>query len=227
MSNFLRNLPVYQPSGTPAYAWVQFPAGGLLTGDNVVINGDTYTFGTDFFGQSTAQALRSLVAAIRADQSDANEVSRTNTNFFRSYWSCFEGSYAVIFAVVPGPAGNAMTLTTNAPTRITISGATFSGGASSALTGGGVLIDGSGVITSGGTSQQIFAANAGRRYLLIQNQSSESLWVNFGVAAVGSRPSIQIANSGGSLIFEGSFIPTGTVNIIGATTNDAFTAKQA
>lgn len=92
---------------------------------------------------------------------------------------------------------------------------------------GGALTDGSGTITTGGTSQQVFAANASRRYLLIQNVSDTDAWVNFGTAAVANQPSLLLRANGGSIVFEGSFVPTGTVNIRGATTGKAYTAKEA
>lgn len=90
----------------------------------------------------------------------------------------------------------------------------------------GALTDGSGTITTGGTSQQIFAANAARKYLLVVNVSALDLWINFGVAAVQTQPSIKITPNG-SFVMEGFFVSTETVNIIGATTGTVFTAKQA
>lgn len=93
----------------------------------------------------------------------------------------------------------------------------------------GPLVDGSGTIATGGTSQAVFTANAGRQYVFIQNLSVGDLWVNFGIAAVVSQPSIRIP-AGGSLEFSAAgtgIVPTSTVNIIGATTSQAFTAKQA
>lgn len=95
--------------------------------------------------------------------------------------------------------------------------------------GAGALIDGSGTITTGGTSQQVFAADTGRNYLLIQNVSNGDLWINFGVAAVINQPSIKLA-TGSSIEFSlagTGVVPTDTVNIIGATTGQAFTAKAA
>lgn len=86
----------------------------------------------------------------------------------------------------------------------------------------------SGAITTGGTSQTLAAANAARRYLLIQNKrsASESFWVRVdGTAAVTDSPSIEVA-PGVTLTFEGSFVPTGQVNVIAATTGTKFTALE-
>lgn len=98
---------------------------------------------------------------------------------------------------------------------------------------GGPLTDRSGTITTGGAAQQLAAANTARRYLLIQNLSTGVLWVNLtGTAAVG-QPSIAlkacaVANdgTGGAIVFEGSFIPTGAVSILGATTGQAYSARE-
>lgn len=93
---------------------------------------------------------------------------------------------------------------------------------------GGNLIDGSGALTAAATSEEVFAQNVSRQYLLIQAHD-EDMWVNFGTAAVQSQPSIRIP-SGGSLEFSwGStgVVPTGSVNIISATISSEYTAKQA
>ena len=90
----------------------------------------------------------------------------------------------------------------------------------------GTLTDGSGTITSGGTSQQIFASNGTRKYLLIVNNSTAVEWINFTTAAVAAQPSIQIAPNGGSYFMSAGAVSTEAVNIIGATTAQSFTAKQ-
>jgi hypothetical protein len=87
------------------------------------------------------------------------------------------------------------------------------------------LTDGSGSITTGGTSQQIFAANATRQYLFIENLSSGNLYVNFGSAATQGSGSIMIVPNG-SFVMENGTVSNQTVNIIGATSAQAFTAKQ-
>lgn len=88
-------------------------------------------------------------------------------------------------------------------------------------------------ITSGGVTQQVFAANSARKYLLIQNLSVEVLWVRFGGSATAAAPSIALSpcataadGLGGALEYECGAVPTGTVNVIGATTSSAFTALE-
>ena len=89
----------------------------------------------------------------------------------------------------------------------------------------GTLTDGSGTITTANTSQQVFAANSNRRYLLIQNQSAANLWFNFTSAAVEGEPSILLAPNQG-FVMEHNFVSTEAVYIIGGTAGQAFTAKQ-
>ena len=92
---------------------------------------------------------------------------------------------------------------------------------------GGSLVDGSGALT--GSSQQVFAANMSRQYLLIQNiDATNAVWVNFGTAAVADQPSIKLA-AGASVEYSASgtgVVPTSAVNVIG-TAASKFVAKQA
>lgn len=91
----------------------------------------------------------------------------------------------------------------------------------------GTLTDGSSDITAGGTSEQVFASNTSRVYLLVQNVSDTDMWVNFGTAAVQDQPSILLKAGGGAFSAEGNFVPSGSVNIICATTGKPYTAKEA
>jgi hypothetical protein len=91
---------------------------------------------------------------------------------------------------------------------------------------GGSLTDRSGSITTGGTAQQLAAANSSRSYFILQNISTGDLWFNFGVAAVADQPSFKLA-AGQSFAMEGSFISTQLISIIGATTGQKFVAKEA
>ena len=89
----------------------------------------------------------------------------------------------------------------------------------------GTLTNHSGTITTGGTAQQVVAANANRNYLLLQNQSTGDLWFDLGVDAVQSQPSLKLV-AGDSVVWEDNYIPTSSVSIIGATTGQAFAAKE-
>jgi hypothetical protein len=83
----------------------------------------------------------------------------------------------------------------------------------------------SGTITSGGTAQQLAAANTNRRGWYIRNNSAGSLWVSDMTTAVQSQPSLEIkagelyesVNGGTSL---------NALSIIGATTGQAWTGRE-
>lgn len=89
------------------------------------------------------------------------------------------------------------------------------------------LTDRSGSITTGGTAQTMMAANASRCYLLIQNVSAGDLWINFGTTAVQDSPSIRISPNSGSFVWESTVAPSDSVSVIGATTGQKWTAKEA
>ncbi|MEA3186219.1 MAG: hypothetical protein QOD99_49 [Chthoniobacter sp.] len=86
------------------------------------------------------------------------------------------------------------------------------------------LRDDSGTIVSGGTSQVLEGATSQRRYFLFQNISADTLWLNFGTAAVQDAPSIKII-AGASIVFESSYVPPDAVYLIGPTTGAKFVCK--
>ncbi len=89
----------------------------------------------------------------------------------------------------------------------------------------GTMVNRSGTITTGGTSQVVMAANAARRYFMIQNVSDTIMWCNFTTAAVADQPSFQIA-VGASFVMDGSVVSTEAINCIGAVTGKSFTSKE-
>jgi hypothetical protein len=92
----------------------------------------------------------------------------------------------------------------------------------------GTVADYSGTIAAGGTAQQAAPANAVRQYVLIQNPSTttgQNLWFNFDVTAVQSQPSVLLTPNGSNYIAESSYIPTGAISVIGATTAQPFVVK--
>lgn len=85
--------------------------------------------------------------------------------------------------------------------------------------------DKSGTITAGGTAQTPFAINAARRGFLIQNNSAGDLWFNTLATAVQSQPSIKLP---AGAYYESPYggCPTTAISIIGATTAQAFSARE-
>ena len=90
----------------------------------------------------------------------------------------------------------------------------------------GALTDVSGTITAGGTSQVLQAAQITRKYIMIQNLSSGNLYLNFTSAATTGEGSYELLPNG-VFTMEGNFVSNEAINIIGATTGQAFTAKVA
>jgi hypothetical protein len=86
--------------------------------------------------------------------------------------------------------------------------------------------DHSGSITAGGTAQPLMNANASRKYLFIQNISSNLLWIDFGTAAVQDQPSIKLMPDSDAYKLDAGTIDTESVSIIGATTGQKFVAKE-
>ena len=101
----------------------------------------------------------------------------------------------------------------------------------------GTLIDRSGTITAGSSSQTLAAANASRKYLLISNPpdaasqgiaTAEKLCFNFTSAASLTAAGSVCLTPGVTAIFSalGGFVSTELVTVIGATTGHIYTAKE-
>lgn len=89
----------------------------------------------------------------------------------------------------------------------------------------GPLTDRSGTITSGGSAQTLAAANPARSYFFFQNLSAGDLWLNFTTTAVASQPSLKVP-TGNSFVMEAGFVSVELISIFGATTGQAFCAKE-
>lgn len=84
-------------------------------------------------------------------------------------------------------------------------------------------VDKSGTITAGGASQQLAAANTARLALTIQNISGGDLGINEmgGTAAIGTAGTYTLPAGASAEVHTNRL-----VNIIGATTGQAFTATE-
>lgn len=87
--------------------------------------------------------------------------------------------------------------------------------------------DGSGTVTTGGTSQQVFGVNADRAWLFCENPvaATETLDVNIGNSASTTAGSIELA-PGGVMQFLGAAVPTGVINVTAATSGHRYVCKQ-
>lgn len=89
----------------------------------------------------------------------------------------------------------------------------------------GTLTSRSGTITTGGTAQQLAAANANRLGFSVQNLSTGDLWINTPGTAAASQPSIKLV-SGAYFETPAGYGATGAISIFGATTGQAFSARE-
>lgn len=91
---------------------------------------------------------------------------------------------------------------------------------------GASVVDISGTITAGGTAQVLVGANPSRRGFKVFNASNVDLWLSdFGAVAVAASPSERIP-SGATYISEIGGATIKSISIIGATTGQAFTARE-
>ncbi|MCJ2085517.1 hypothetical protein MKK88_05845 [Methylobacterium sp. E-005] len=80
-------------------------------------------------------------------------------------------------------------------------------------------------IAVGGTSQQLMATNPARRGFTVQNQSTGDLYIKIGATATTNNLSLKIA-AGAYYETSAQHVSTGAVNIVGATTGQAFYATE-
>lgn len=83
----------------------------------------------------------------------------------------------------------------------------------------------SGTITTGGTAQVLMAANTSRKGFFIQNISTGDLWISDLGTAAASQPSVHLPASS---YYEPPLngVPTAAISIFGATTGQAFSARE-
>lgn len=91
----------------------------------------------------------------------------------------------------------------------------------------GAMVNLSGTIAAGGTAQDIYTATETIQYIFVGNplDETESLYVDFGRNADDDGSSYEL-EPGDHLEFSGSWIPTGTISVMAATTGHAYTAKR-
>lgn len=82
----------------------------------------------------------------------------------------------------------------------------------------------SGTITTGGSAQALASVNPGRHGCMVQNQSTTDLWVSDIGTAAATQPSVKIPAGAQYLCMTPA--PTGTLSIFGATTAQAFAARE-
>jgi len=91
---------------------------------------------------------------------------------------------------------------------------------------GNVPVDGGGTITTGGTSQVIFAANESRRSFEFQNTSDTVMYLDFGQAATSTGTKSFVIQPGGYYGHPVNFPYTTSITVLCATTGKTYVAKQ-
>lgn len=93
-------------------------------------------------------------------------------------------------------------------------------------------IDGSGTVTTGGTSQVVFQANPNRVFLRCQNPTAtlsgvaaESLFINYDAPASATAVNSEEIINTGSVTFSTPYVPLGQITITAATTGHKFVCK--
>lgn len=85
--------------------------------------------------------------------------------------------------------------------------------------------DKSGTITSGGVAQTLMASNTSRNGFLLQNLSSGDLWISSLGTAAANQPSLWLP-AGAYYEPPLNGVPTAAISIFGATTSQAFAARE-
>ena len=93
-------------------------------------------------------------------------------------------------------------------------------------TAGAAASDGSGALAAGGSAQTLFGGAVPANGFLVQNNSSETLWVCDGGIASAGGASIQIGANGGLFATPSGYKPVGAVSLFGATTGQVFAARR-
>lgn len=87
------------------------------------------------------------------------------------------------------------------------------------------LVDKSGVIVAGGTSQQVLPANGGRKYVKFQNMDSVNMYINWGAVATTGAGS-EVLVPGDYVEFYIGIIPVDSLFVLCSKTNAVFTCKE-
>lgn len=90
---------------------------------------------------------------------------------------------------------------------------------------GVIGIDRSSTITAGTTAQELMPANSERRGFWIMNTSAGDLWINDVGTAAAASPSLKVVSGA---LYESPITgcPVGAISIYGATTSQAFSARE-
>lgn len=207
--------------------WVSFDWVTLGPDDNAVL---VYVIpgGASPAASLTVQDSYDPVVAQTATVDPAGTQSSLTASTTNKYLVTGVGPFITVKLVVTAGTWSVIVVPTNAASQqsVQLAAGTASIGTVTTTPTAGTLTNRSGTITVGGTAQQLMAANASRKYLFIQNLSTENMWINLTTTATTGQPSIKLLPNG-VFSMEGAFVSTESVSVIAATTGSAYTAKEA
>ena len=128
------------------------------------------------------------------------------------------------------PAGTAQigSVTASISNSVTIASLPAISGTVTANSSNGSLTTRFGSVTTANTAFATSAVtNANRKYLLIQNVTTASNVITVGIGFTPTTTQGIQLSSGAGLTFEGSYIPTGAVNLLSSVTASCFTILEA
>ncbi len=126
--------------------------------------------------------------------------------------------------------GNGNLVPLHAPATTSAQGVSSPVGAQNPLpvinTAGSAASDGSGTLATGGSAQTLFGGVVPVNGFLVQNNSSNALWISDVGAAAAGGASIQLAANGGLFATPSGYKPAGAISLYGGTTGQAFAARR-
>jgi hypothetical protein len=169
----------YMPFGLPATGYFTVSAVPAI-GMTITAGLRTYTFGTDFSGNSTFDVAKSLSNAINACRNILGSAigDATLGNPINFLYASYTGTRVYVIATVPGLSGNTIPISSSDTASISVSGTTMAGGTTNA-TGTGVWVNftdiGSQTVTIEGLPMMVYDSAGLGRSGLFRGSMSQTL----------------------------------------------------
>ena len=187
-----------------------------LASTTVTVSSMPAVSGSVTLGAGTAQIGVVTIGNIR--RAGDNAISQLSTE---------AGSNYLLTVVMPGTS-QIGSVTASISNSVTIASLPAISGTVTANSSNGSLTTRFGSVTTANTAFATSAVtNANRKYLLIQNVTTASNVITVGIGFTPTTTQGIQLSSGAGLTFEGSYIPTGAVNLLSSVTASCFTILEA